>query len=225
MRVAYSAAEKAEAVALARIVGAQEAANRLGMEVRAVRNWSKAAGVTPDVDPDMLADAHGLALAKVTAEIASGKLTGTRLATVMGILADKVRLAARDKPPPDPERTPVELYVDAIEEGFPVLRPDLVARWDGDAIGAFREAAAAFTHSEGLELEAFLRTFDPDAFALEQERADAEHRAKVAELIRASWLRHNGTDPGGRTVPAPSPDLDVAALLAEAEAYLKENRR
>ncbi len=47
MRIAYTATQKAEAVALARVVGAQEAANRLGMEVRAVRNWSKAAGVSP----------------------------------------------------------------------------------------------------------------------------------------------------------------------------------
>ena len=94
----YTAAQKAEAVAYARIEGWRNAAQRLGIDPRTVREWSVDAGVPLELNPDALAAAGDLALAKITNEIASGKLTGTRLATVLGIIQDKRRLRDRDQP-------------------------------------------------------------------------------------------------------------------------------
>ena len=43
----YSPTERAEAVALAALVGAETASEQLGMDSRAIRRWSEAAGKKP----------------------------------------------------------------------------------------------------------------------------------------------------------------------------------
>lgn len=108
--VAYSSVQKAEAVALAAIVGVEAAAEQLGMQVRTLRGWANAAGQRPDVDSDAWQKLHDLAMAKTMAAVASGKLRPRDVAVIAGI--SKRNLS---KPVPVPERSSVEAREQFIE--------------------------------------------------------------------------------------------------------------
>ena len=92
MRRAVTEAQKREAVALSNVVGAVEAAKRLGWSVKAVRGWASDAGYRPPVEQtDELQKLYDLALARVTVDVAEGKIKGSALMTVLGIARDKLR--------------------------------------------------------------------------------------------------------------------------------------
>jgi hypothetical protein len=194
---------RAEAVALARIVGAQEAARRLGLDIRSVRGWSQAQGVTTAdvIDPDMLAAAADLALARVTSEVASGKLTGSRLAVVAGILQDKVRLRDRDRPEPTPVAEPYP-FVDALEAWALARYGPEADRWLGCLIHA-------------------LDDLPPDDPAPADPVSWAEAAIGDAATIEA-WRESHDCPHLHVAVPySPHPlGPDLAALVAEAEAFL-----
>src|SRR3954447_21012456 len=86
--------QKAEAIALGVVMGAEAAAEQLGyVDVRTLRRWMEAAGKAPaDVveaaDWESLLD---LALAKTVAAVASGRLSPTTVATIAGIAARNAR--------------------------------------------------------------------------------------------------------------------------------------
>lgn len=87
MRKRVTPAQKAEAVALAAVVGAETAAAQLGWDPRSVRKWAGQAGTAPAdaiarTDWATLGDAM---LAGVAADLASGKLTAVQKATIAGI--------------------------------------------------------------------------------------------------------------------------------------------
>jgi hypothetical protein len=83
----YSPEQMREAVALARVVGAEVAAETLGMDARTVRGWLAKAGDPPELQgsASQWTQALELAQAKLASKIASGKLTAVQLATVAGI--------------------------------------------------------------------------------------------------------------------------------------------
>lgn len=122
MRKAYTAAQKAEAVALAIVVGAEGAAEQLGMDVRTVRKWAGQAGK----GPELAAPAGGwaalldLAMAKVTSALASGKVRPKDAAVIAGIASRNIR---EPKPEPDP-KTDAETLVDRWLEEVDAIFPD-----------------------------------------------------------------------------------------------------
>ena len=97
MRRAVTIAQKQEAVALAAVVGAVEAAERLGWDPRSVRKWSDEMGNRPELDAptDELQQLYSLAVARVTTDVVEGKIKGQALMTVVGIARDKLDRAAR----------------------------------------------------------------------------------------------------------------------------------
>jgi hypothetical protein len=87
MRKRYTPEQMREAVALARVASAEVAAETLGMDVRTVRKWLSAAGDPPELQgsASQWSQALELAQAKLSAKLASGKVTAVQLATVAGI--------------------------------------------------------------------------------------------------------------------------------------------
>jgi transposase-like protein len=77
MRKAYTLAQQQEAVALARVAGAELAAEQLGIDPRTVRKWLAAAGHRPELDgsASQWRSALELAQAKLSARLASGTVT------------------------------------------------------------------------------------------------------------------------------------------------------
>lgn len=86
-RVTYSPERKAEAVALAAVVGAEVAGQQLGIDHRTIRRWAEAAGssVADTIDAPSWERLGALALARAEAMVATGKLTAIQLATMAGI--------------------------------------------------------------------------------------------------------------------------------------------
>jgi hypothetical protein len=119
MRIAYTSAQKREAVALARVAGIEAAAESLGIDPRTVRKWSAQAGDRPELDGNAAAwqRAFDLAHAKVEGFLASGKASAVTAATIMGIAQRNLRDLERQQaktPQPD-EPTSVEQAIDEFE--------------------------------------------------------------------------------------------------------------
>jgi hypothetical protein len=108
MRIAYSSAQKREAVALARITGAEAAAASLGIDPRTVRKWAAQAGDAPGLEGNAAAwqRAFDLAHAKVEGILASGKASAVTAATIMGIAQRNLRDIERGRQP-DPSESSI----------------------------------------------------------------------------------------------------------------------
>jgi DNA-binding transcriptional MerR regulator len=102
----YTMAQQTGALALASVEGAEQAAERLGIDPRTIRRWQAAAGVRPELDvpSDALQSLYDLAVAKVTADVAAGRIKGTQLMTIVGIARDKLDRARRQAPPAEPDQ-------------------------------------------------------------------------------------------------------------------------
>jgi len=102
VRKAYSHEQVREAVALARVVGAEVAAETLGMDARTVRGWLAKAGDPPELQgsASQWSQALELAQAKLGSKIASGKLTAVQLATVAGIAERNLANIGKAQPGP-----------------------------------------------------------------------------------------------------------------------------
>lgn len=97
----WSDAQKAEAVALASVMGADSAADQLGMTADRIRQWAKQAGVDPadTIDAADWADVERVALARTMAMIVDPRAKPSQVATVAAIAkrnADKPRPEAVD---------------------------------------------------------------------------------------------------------------------------------
>ncbi len=82
-----TATQRAEAVALAAAVGAEQAAQALGYDPRTVREWARRADVAP---ADMIsvpdwASLATLAMSRAQRMVTEGKLSAVQLATIAGI--------------------------------------------------------------------------------------------------------------------------------------------
>ena len=95
-RIAYTTAQKREAVALARVAGVEAAAQSLGIDRRTVRRWSDQAGDRPELD----GSAEGwqrlldLAQSKVAVALASGKVRPKDAAVIAAIAERNLRQLA-----------------------------------------------------------------------------------------------------------------------------------
>lgn len=108
----YPLAIRAEAIALAAIVGVEPAAEAMGIDKRSVRTWTEQAGRAPELvaKPDEWKRLHDLAIAKVTSDLASGKMRPRDVAVVAAI-------AKRNLTKPDPmvaKQTDVEAWSDEL---------------------------------------------------------------------------------------------------------------
>lgn len=111
---AYTREQKAEAVALAHVMGYEPAANQLGIDPRTVLRWMRAAGKAPHLD----APAAGwqqlmeLAQAKVAKALASGKVTPVQAATIAGIASRNAVREPNETPAPKAE---ADQWIDQLE--------------------------------------------------------------------------------------------------------------
>jgi hypothetical protein len=115
---------KAQALALARIAGAEVAFERTRIPVQTIRRWMDAAGVQPGADlPQERLDAlRDLAEATVTADLVAGRIHGVQAMTVAGIAR---RHIAKPPPPPDPETAAQQDFDRMLRELDPDERYDL----------------------------------------------------------------------------------------------------
>lgn len=86
-RQPYSRERRAEALALARIAGAEVASDRTRIPVQTIRRWMDAAGVQPgtDLPQERLEALRDLAEASVTRDLVEGRIRGVQAMTVAGI--------------------------------------------------------------------------------------------------------------------------------------------
>jgi transposase-like protein len=86
-RSPYTRERKAEALALARIAGAEVASERSHIPVQTIRRWMDAAGIQPgaDLPQDRLEALRDLAEATVTRDLVEGRVHGVQAMTVAGI--------------------------------------------------------------------------------------------------------------------------------------------
>ncbi|HET9754968.1 MAG TPA: hypothetical protein VFP66_00575 [Candidatus Limnocylindrales bacterium] len=86
-RQPYSRERRAEALALARIAGAEVASERTGIPIQTIRRWMDAAGVRPgaDLPQERLEALRDLAEASVTRDLVEGRIRGVQAMTVAGI--------------------------------------------------------------------------------------------------------------------------------------------
>lgn len=204
----WTQAERAAAVAIARVQGADAAAAESGADARTVRIWMDQAGDAPElaVSPGTWRELMTVAMARTMSRVTSGKMSPVQLATIAGIAA---RNADRDRAPDVDETTPGSLALDRIE------------------------ADAAERYGPGnvdLVLALMVRTLDADApytvaepAPLDAAGADYLYRWAVAlmdaEPDLDAWRERVDAERAVRWTPPLAPDL--AALLAEADALME----
>lgn len=264
--VRYTGPQKAEAVALARVVGAEIAADQLGIDPRSVLEWMRKAGEGPwdDAPPGGWRDLMSLALARTTAAVASGKLSPTVVATIAGIAA---RNANRDAPKAtdataaiDAKAPYFDWVIDALvtdadlvddetmeatDAAIDHLHPWLLRKANAEELGD--EDAGGFRgpipHREALLMWFSGRREDnsgnliPAGDVLDWAKAATQalvdehgslrawHAWQIAEDARrdAEWRAKAETaraEAAAKYANPPIPD-DLAALVAEADAYLR----
>lgn len=200
----YTEPQKLEAVALARTVGADIAADQLGIDVKTVRRWLAKAGDAPELgaDPGTWRALMDLAIARAASAVAGGKLTAVQVATIAGIAA---RNAQRDpKPEPVREPTEAEVFVDTLE-AYAAGRG-----WEADR--ALMLMVRQLDLDETADLVAVMDAqHDLDAWSADIDAANDRRLAEIEVLRDAAAARH-------ATSLLP-PDLDE--LLAEVDAFLE----
>lgn len=118
-RPPYSRERKAEALALARIAGAEVASERTHIPVQTVRRWMDAAGIQPgaELPQDRLEALRDLAEASVTADLVAGRIREVQAMTVAGIARRHIA-----KPAPQLDASAVSVrdtFVDWIVDTVP----------------------------------------------------------------------------------------------------------
>jgi hypothetical protein len=118
MRKAYTLQQKAEAIALAAIVGSEAAAEQLGMDPRSVRKWASQAGRAPELSakPDQWSRLHDLAMARVTSDLASGRMKPRDVAVVAAIARRNLSKPER----PADARRPIDILGDLRQAAWDV---------------------------------------------------------------------------------------------------------
>lgn len=95
--VKYSMAQKAEAVALAAVLGLSAASDQLGIPEDSIASWARRAGKDPAdrIEPASWERLADLALTKAERMVAEGKMSAAQLANLAGMAEQKA--AARPK--------------------------------------------------------------------------------------------------------------------------------
>ena len=192
MRKAYSLQQKAECVALARIVGSTEAARQLGIDRRTVISWMHHAGGPPELlgDSATWTRLFDLAAAKVEKELTSGKLHPATAATIMGI-AHRNRDNLRNRPaPPAPSAI-------AVRDAFYnwLIETALETDWD-PAVHAEATSMASLRRSARDKMPSRLVSSGPPTLRIEPHATAASGTGKTALIARPS-------SPGSAATPRP----------------------
>lgn len=253
----HSPTKKAEAIALATVIGAEAAGNQLGIDRNTIRRWMEAAGKAP---ADAIArtdwEALGqLALARTMDRIASGKASAVETATVAGI-------AERNKRKPEPE--PVEKgpggefsHLSDAELARAIFDTELIVR-EPKLRAAFEEllsggpngprmvemsrqlsiqeladiAAEAYALLSADEQQLVQEAVQAARERVEADRVAAQNAASIARLEDMYRNSRESTSRAaiaasianlGGTPPTPELDEETQALLAAAEAFLRES--
>lgn len=228
-RVAYSQNQIAEALALSDLVGAERTSKDLGIHPDTVRRWRQRAGRSPDmlVATDELERAYQMALARVSADLASGRLRGHLAAIAMGILKDKVDRQRREKPPEPPPDGSLLLWIG--KEYSPRLAKlaqlaiTVAVRDELRKVVAANPMADLYLAEDDEEplspasdaaFEAWSRKYLASLGDLDKWKAAYDEReAAEAEERRVRW-------PAVSRPIVAAPTFDLDALLAKADAYL-----
>jgi hypothetical protein len=111
--ITYTLQQKAEAVALASVLGAEGASEQLGIDVRTVRSWAAKAGKGPElaVPTSAWQKLLDLAMARVGSALSTGNVRPKDAAVIAGIAQRNVR---EPEEPPEPP-TAVESWGDDLE--------------------------------------------------------------------------------------------------------------
>ena len=131
-RIAYSAAQKAEAVALAVVIGAERASEELGPQAHTIRGWMARAGKAPAdaIVSDEWSAIGARAMARAHRLLDTGKVNGTQALTMAAIA---LRNASTVKEaPPDSAATAHDAFADWLGGDELALDTDTSA----DAIGS-----------------------------------------------------------------------------------------
>lgn len=141
----HTAAQKAEAVALARHAGAEHASDVLGIDVRTIRNWLNAAGDPPELrgTPDGWSSLFDLARARVESYLTGPKVDPVKAATIQAIAQRN-----REKAANDPARDDEEAWQRATERyGFSRILAKRAASRMGVTLTAFLDNLEAMVDS------------------------------------------------------------------------------
>jgi hypothetical protein len=212
-RTPYSRERKAQALALARIAGAEVASDRTHIPVQSIRRWMDAAGIQPgaDLPEERLEALRDLAESTVTADLVAGRIHGVQAMTVAGIAR---RHIAKPAPPLDPE-TAEQQEVDRM-----------LRELDPDETHDLSLALIALMHA--LEND---NTSDPVAYvnglitthgSLEAWRQwqRTEDRRRLDEQLERNRINSERAIASSRQAML---DAETRSLLAAAEAYLRES--
>jgi len=219
-----------EAVALAAVIGADSAAEQLGMRPGTVRKWQAKAGRPPELQgqPDQWQALHDLAMARTTTAVASGSLPVRTVAVIAGIAARNLRVGRQPvTPPPDvdpDDPTPLasaagerlEAFIDGLlEPAGQVARRYLRAAID-DAQDHHAEHGQPVLHGSPREQDAAIAAvWDRTREWIAEHLAEGpEHFAHV-DAVAAARNRQ-------RALAARFLFDDEADLLIEADQYLEE---
>lgn len=237
---AYSHQEMAEAIALATIVGAEEASRQLGMQTRTIRKWCERAGRAPAdaIRGDDWASIGALARSQVAARLAAGKVTPVQAATIAGI-AQRNALTVQELPPESAvaaldsfcDWSVGEGYVtdEADLDGFDALQRELIRRANAEPGQPHRPAMLAwFSKRPDIPADDLPTWVQAQTTALiaehgslaalrewEVRRRAEDHAAMVAQLDRN---RQAAEDWQRRALNA-----ETQALLEAAEQWLVEH--
>lgn len=207
MRIAYSLAQKAEAIALATVIGAEAAAERLHIDPRTVRKWAARAGRAPAdaITPTDWAQLGDLARAQVASDLASGKVRTRDAAVIAGIASRNVRDPKPEPEPPDEAEQLVDLWLSEVDVLFPGQAGlALIALLDGSTEDDPRwDDPLAYLASLG-DLEAW------------RHRRSAERHAAMERQLELNRLSREAA-------VQKSMDDETRALVAAAEAFLAES--
>jgi hypothetical protein len=232
-RVAYTEAQKAEAVALSRVVGVDLASEQLGIDFRTIRKWATLAGEAPDVAAprDVWQRLLRLAGSKTEAALNSGKMSPAQMATIAAIAT---RNLANEKPVPAQSSIAAqEAFLDWLCDSMTIVDLDAAEA----AVSGLQRELLRRANAEGAARDALDRRLDPEWQSLHRlavlawysHRPDVEAddvldwaKAQTAEILAEhgsleAWhVRRVAED--AKPKPLPPHVLD---LLAQAEAYLE----
>lgn len=218
MRIAYTLQQKAEAVALATVVGAEAAADQLGMDVRTVRGWAAKAGKAPElaVQTSTWEKLLDLALARVGAALSSGKVRPKDAAVIAGIAQRNMRDPEPTPEPPTEADEWVGQLMAALEARYTEHEVDCILdvliRDDMRAFDQVDEETGLTDLTDIPSILAWVESIgDPEAW-IEADR-QARHDAMEAQLA----ANRNAAE----TARLATLDAETARLLAAAEAWLE----
>jgi hypothetical protein len=231
-RPPYSRERKAEALALARIAGAEVASDRTHIPVQSIRRWMDAAGVHPgaELPNERLEALRDLAEASVTADLVAGRIRGVQAMTVAGIAR---RHIAKPPPQPDPQ-TSVQEAIDELEAIMADVYPETDLH-DILAILLAHERLSG-TVTVGTDnpdpdvsgeavIASWLETLDRlikehGSLKAAQEWQHAEDRRRLDEQLERNRINSERAIASSRQAML---DNETRSILAAAEMWLRES--